>query len=437
MARDVACARPRIRRSGDDHRRHLGVHDPTAISSRGDRARELRGERGHQGLRRQRRAAHRVSRRAPHLRSPPADPEVAARSRDRDRGRPLLLPPRTGSDGRRARHLSEFPPRPHRRGWQHHHPAARQGTVPHAGQEPRAQAEGGRAGGGARAPLFEGSDPRALPQPDLLRSGRVRRRGGLSDVLRKVDRRADAGRDGAARRAAEGTRDLLAIRSPGRRQAATEHRARADGRDRRTLRRRGQARGSGGTRSRPARAPADDRPVLPRIRAAPPRAAVWRRGRLQGRSSRLHDAVSVDAAQSRRDAARGPPRRRGPARRRGREGQARAGPIAGRPTGGRPPVHRAADRIHQGDGRRVRLLQERVQPGGPGAAPARVRLQAVRVHRRSRIRHDGGQRGGGRARRVHGRKEQQALEAGQLRSEVPRTRSPSSRRSRSRSTSPP
>src|SRR5206468_1061722 len=111
-------------------------------------------------------------------------------------------------------------------------------------------------------------------------------------------------------------------------------------------------------------------------------------------------------------------RRRGTAG--GGEGQARLGRGAHRPAGGSAARPRAPDRLHQGDGRRLRLLQERVQPRRAGAAPARLRLQAVRLHRRARVRYDPGQRRRGRSGRVRGGEEQQAVEARQLRPEVPR-----------------
>ena len=77
--------------------------------------------------------------------------------------------------------------------------------------------------------------------------------------------------------------------------------------------------------------------------------------------------------------------------------------------------------LHQGDGRRLRLLQERVQPRRAGAAPARLRVQAVRLHRRARGRLDPGQRGRRLARsQYRDRARRQAVEARQLRPEVPR-----------------
>ena len=82
--------------------------------------------------------------------------------------------------------VPELPARSNRRGRQHHHPATRQGAVPHAGQEPRAQVEGGGPGAGAGAPLLEGPHPRDVPQPDLLRTRRLRRGGGRPNLLRQV-----------------------------------------------------------------------------------------------------------------------------------------------------------------------------------------------------------------------------------------------------------
>ncbi len=79
-------------------------------------------------------------------------------------------------------------------------------------------------------------------------------------------------------------------------------------------------------------------------------------------------------------------RRRGLRHRRSRRhhaGVARADPARG----GRLARDRQPDRADPGDGRRVRLRAEQVQPGGAGAAPDRVGLQAHRVHggHRSRL----------------------------------------------------
>ncbi len=124
-------------------------------------------------------------------------------------------------------------------------------------------------------------------------------------------------------------------------------------------------------------------PVLPGVRPAAPGAAVRRRHRLQGRPAGLHDAVAGHAAQGRAVGARGAARARGPADQ-GRRPRHRSARGSGRSPGGRAARDRAPDRLHQGDGRRLRLLQERVQPRGPGAPPARLGVQAVRVHRRAR-----------------------------------------------------
>ncbi len=83
---------------------------------------------------------------------------------------------------------------------QHHHAAAGARPLPQRIHDQRrvraiglaarrAQAERDARVGAARAALHEGRDPHALRQPDQSRARRVRRRGGLADVLRQVRRR--------------------------------------------------------------------------------------------------------------------------------------------------------------------------------------------------------------------------------------------------------
>ena len=62
--------------------------------------------------------------------------------------------------------------------------------------------------------------------------------------------------------------------------------------------------------------------------------------------------------------------------------QGRAGPPE-RPEGALRHA-RAADRLRQGHGRRLRLLPQRVQPSGAGQAAARLGVQALRLYRRAR-----------------------------------------------------
>ena len=64
-------------------------------------------------------------------------------------------------------------------------PAARQEPVPDAGTHAVAQDPGGDPGAMARAPVFQGSDPRTLSEPGLFRLGRLRGRGGGAEIFRQ------------------------------------------------------------------------------------------------------------------------------------------------------------------------------------------------------------------------------------------------------------
>ena len=123
----------------------------------------------------------------------------------------------------------------------------------------------------------------------------------------------------------------------------------------------------------PAGAAADDRSVLPRLRAADARGEVRRRHGPQGRTQRLHDPESDHAARRRAVAARRP---QGARSRR----SAKAAPVSSR---GRHRHDRAPDRLRAGHGRRLRLLPQRVQSGRAGQAPARLGVQALHVHGRA------------------------------------------------------
>ena len=362
----------------------------------GHPARDLRRERGHQGLRRQRRADHRVPRRAPYLRPPGPDPQDPARRDHRHRGRALLLPPRRRSHRHRARGLPELPPRTHRGGRQHHHPAARQGPLPHPRQEPGAQAQGGGARAGARAALLEGPHPRDVPEPDLFRPRRVRGRGRRAHLLRQVRLRAEPPGMHAPRRPAQGAHHLLPVRASGGGQAAARHRARPAW--------------STWARSPPRspRRPPRSRSASSRPSAGAPPASTTsstcnsssRRSTARTSSSRAgsrstprsRPVMQVKAERALREGLRALESRRVAAAKDKHRAAARA-------AGGRAAHHRAADRLHQGDGGRLRLLQERVQPRGAGPATARLRLQGLRLPRRARVRADPGQRG----RRLAGR----------------------------------
>ena len=67
----------------------------------------------------------------------------------------------------------------------HHHPAVREARLPHHRAHDHPQDQGGGARHQARAGALEGGDPRALPQPRLLRAGRLRRRHRRRGLLRQ------------------------------------------------------------------------------------------------------------------------------------------------------------------------------------------------------------------------------------------------------------
>ena len=158
----------------------------------------------------------------------------------RDRGPALLH----ASRRRRLRHHAGCNCRlPARRvsGRLDDHAAARAQAVSLQRSLDLAQGAGSAAGDGDRAILYEGRDPRALSQPDLLRFGRVRNPSRRAYVFRRrrLAPLARAGR--TARRAPRGTVGLFALRQPRARPSAAAARARAHGLGR--LHHRGASRG--------------------------------------------------------------------------------------------------------------------------------------------------------------------------------------------------
>ena len=79
-------------------------------------------------------------------------------------------------------------------------------------------------------------------------------------------------------------------------------------------------------------------------------------------------------------------RRAGAARRAQGAGGPHQGRQAGRASRGRHRDGGAPDGLRPRHGRRLRLLPQRVQPGGPGPPPAGLGLQALHLHRRRRVR---------------------------------------------------
>ncbi len=106
-------------------------------------------------------------------------------------------------------------------------PAARQKPVPDAGAHALAQDPGGDPGAVARAQVFQGSDPRALSEPRLLRFGRLWRRGRGAEIFRQER----AIRDAVGSRAARGP-DEVADEASAQPQPRGRQRARRAGHNR-------------------------------------------------------------------------------------------------------------------------------------------------------------------------------------------------------------
>ena len=326
-------------------------------------------------------------------------------------------------DGGRARGVPELPPRAHRGGRQHHHPAARQGALPHARQEPRPQAEGGRPRHRARAPLLQGPAPRDVSEPDLLRPRRLRRGGGLPHLLRQGGEGAVAAGGGAAGRTAQGALDLLALRSPRRGEAAARHRAHPHG-----GRERPQGRGSEeGWRRRSWSS-------FPPSAGGPPVSTT------SSTSSRRWSPRTAPTSSS-RAGSRSTRRCRRPCSSRPSSRCARAFGRSRR--GGSRPSEKAAAPRRRRSGRRARCSSLDPQTGHIKAMVGGYDFFKSEFNRATQARRQPGSafkpfvyiaalesgltpatRGRGLPGRVPGRPERQALEARELRSQVPRTRHP-------------
>ena len=118
----------------------------------------------------------------------------------RHRGPALLRSFRHRSGRHRPRRHAQPQPRRRHPGRLDADPAARQEPLPDAGAHRLAQDPGSHPGPVARAHLFQGPDPRALPQPRLFRRRRLRRRGGGAALLRQVGPRGQPIRGGRAGR---------------------------------------------------------------------------------------------------------------------------------------------------------------------------------------------------------------------------------------------
>ena len=110
---------------------------------------------------------------------------LSAQSLRRDRGPALLFAFRHRSDRHRPRHLSRRDRARRHGGRLDADPAARQEPVPDPGAHALAQDPGGDPRALAGAQIFQGPDPRTLPQPRLFRLGRLWRRGGGAEIFRQ------------------------------------------------------------------------------------------------------------------------------------------------------------------------------------------------------------------------------------------------------------
>ena len=244
--------------------------------------------------------------------------------------------------------------------------------------QPRPQAQGGRPRRRAGAALFERPHPRDVPEPDLLSAtARSASRPPRARFFGKGVSELAPAECALLRRAAQGTDDLLAVRASGGGHAGARHRAaRMVGYG--ALMKPSQAKHLAGTASDWCRRSAAGRPAsttsstFSNTSRRSTGADLVFKGGLNVYTTLVPSMQLKARVLATRWAACAPdaPRPVGRARNARPSGAAR-GALA------RP---RAADRLHPRHGGRLRLLQERVQPRGAGAASTGLRLQAVRVH---------------------------------------------------------
>ena len=290
----------------------------------------------------------------PPRRRPPGHPAGRPRQRQRGRGRPGRLD---------------------------HHPAAGEAAAARRRADPRPQGPGGGPRLAARGPLHEGADPRALPEHDLLRQRRLRRRGGRATST-SASRPAEL-------TVAEGALLAGLIRAPSANDPYDEPEAAVERRDLvldamldQDLH-----------RPRPTDA-AVRRAPRPRARRARARGALPRRRTSSRRSSSGSSTTPASATppQERRELLFAGGLRVHTTIDLGLQAPAEAAVAAVLPDPDRPRRrarrHRPGHRPRAGHGRRPRLLRRRrageVQPGhGPGP-PHRLVVQAPRARRRPR-----------------------------------------------------
>ena len=271
-------------------------------------ARRLRAAGHDTRLCRRRQAAGRARDRAPGFRADRGDPEARRRRVPVGRGQELLHASRGRSDfdparrADRSRALGQRPA-PGRRLDDHaagrkEHAAVRRGIAP-------AQGPRGAAGDPHRTGAVEGPHPRIVPERDLSRFRRLRRRRRFADLFQQVARRADARRGGLPRRPAESPQQLQPGPLSAGGQGAPRLGPRPHGRGRHRDRSRHQGRES---RAAAGAAPRGNRDrvgaLFLRGGAARPAGALWREGPVRGRPRGAHEPRSGDAGSRRQGAAR-------------------------------------------------------------------------------------------------------------------------------------
>ena len=181
--------------------------------------------------RRRQRARPARRRHPPHRRAAEQDVEDAAeRGRSRSRTIASTTTPASTSAPWSARCTTDLDKGEIARGRVDDHAAVRAQRDAQRRQDRAPQAARDRARRAARAPLHEGADPRALPQPRVLRKRLVRRPERGAALLRHAREHAHARADRAARRADPGARGLQPVRRAAARAEPAQRGARQDGR---------------------------------------------------------------------------------------------------------------------------------------------------------------------------------------------------------------
>ncbi|CAA9553451.1 MAG: Multimodular transpeptidase-transglycosylase, partial [uncultured Thermoleophilia bacterium] len=164
----------------------------------------------------------------PHRRAAPEDLALPARRHRGDRGPALLRAPRRRLRGHRPRGLEGHQRGRDPRGRLDADDAADLAALHHEGAHLRPQDQGGLARDPAREGDAEGEDPRAVPEHDLLRTERVRRRGRRPGLLQPDGEERDAPAGGADRGPGPAPLRLRPVVAPGARAPPPERGARRD-----------------------------------------------------------------------------------------------------------------------------------------------------------------------------------------------------------------